>query len=166
MRSVIVGLCVLALMAIGCASAEVNKADTAEEAPAPPPEPVQEEITPKEPEPAPVEAEDSGKFALKRIVITSLLKNKEPVDSAEVFPSTVGKLHCFTHIVNANGPKQITHKWYFGEAVVSKVNLKVGGTSWRTHSTKTINRGQTGPWRVEVLGPEGELLGEARFEIK
>lgn len=150
---------------LGCASAEVKKAEN-EEPPPPAPEPVQEQVVPKEPEPTPVEPEDSGRFALKRIAIASTLQNKEPVDAGEVFPVNVGRLHCFTHVVNADGQKQIVHKWYYGDTVVSKVNLKVSGKSWRTHSTKTINPGQRGPWRVEVLGPDGEMLGEARFEIK
>jgi Na+-transporting methylmalonyl-CoA/oxaloacetate decarboxylase gamma subunit len=164
MRKVFAVLCVLALFLLGCASAEVKKAENEE--PPPAPEPAQEQVVPKEPEPAPVEAEDREKFALKRIAIAPTLRDKEPADAGEVFPANVGKLHCFTHVVNADGQKQIVHKWYYRDTVVSKVPLKVSGKSWRTHSTKTISPGQRGPWRVEVLGPAGEVLGEARFEIK
>jgi len=167
MRSAIVALSVIAFIIMGCASAEVKQTEELQqEASALPPEPVQEEVAPKEPEPAAVEAGDSEKVSLKRIAVASALKDREPVDPAEVFPSTVGRVYCFTHIVNANGPKQITHKWYLGETLVSSVNLKINGASWRTYSSKTINLGQTGLWKVEVLGPDGEMLGEIRFEIK
>lgn len=167
MRRAVVALCVITLVVMGCVSAEVKQPEALQqEAPAALPEPVQEEIAPEEPEPAPLEAEGTEKFGLKRIAIASALKDREPVDPGETFPATVGKLYCFTHIVNAHGPKQITHKWYLGETLVSSVNLKINGASWRTYSTKTINSSLTGTWRVEVLGPDGELLGEVRFEIK
>lgn len=165
MQDMFIRICAFAFFVLGCASADVKKAEP-EQAPLPAPQEVQQEVSPKAPEPEPLQAEDSGKLVLKRIAVASTLKDKEPVDAGEVFPATVGKLHCFTHIVNAKGKDQIAHNWYYGDKVVSRVSLKVGGISWRTHSTKTISPWQKGPWKVEVIGPAGEILGEARFEIK
>ncbi|RJR19940.1 MAG: DUF2914 domain-containing protein [Desulfobacteraceae bacterium] len=169
MRKLLLALCVLALAALGCASAGVKTDEDKAEAQTSPASPVEEQKDVKEePPPAPTQPDpaDSGKFALKRILIAPAIKDKEPFNPGEVFPSTVGKLYCFTHLVNAQSPKTITHAWFYKNAAMGKVRLKVDGLTWRTHSAKTINQAQIGPWRVEVLGPDGELLGTVNFEIR
>jgi hypothetical protein len=77
----------------------------------------------------------------------------------------VGKLYCFTKIVGARSPTQITHAWYFGDTEKARVNLKVGASSWRTHSSKTIRAHEVGQWRVAVLGPGGKALKSLEFKI-
>ncbi len=91
--------------------------------------------------------------------------DREPVDVGEEFESTVGKLFCFTKVDGAETPIEITHVWYFGDTERARISLSIGGSGWRTWSTKNIMDHEIGEWHVNVLGPEGELLKTVQFTI-
>jgi hypothetical protein len=55
--------------------------------------------------------------------------------------------------------------WYFGDTPKARVNLKIKSSGWRTYSSKRIKTNDVGAWRVDVLGPNGELLRTLRFRI-
>jgi hypothetical protein len=81
------------------------------------------------------------------------------------FSSNVGRLFCLTKIVGADGLTKITHVWYYKETERARVDLKVQSASWRTYSSKIIQHHEMGPWRVDVLGPDGTLLKAVEFQI-
>jgi hypothetical protein len=89
----------------------------------------------------------------------------EPVDAGTSFEPTVGKLCCFTHVMGAQGATVIYHIWNFAEHERAVVELRVNGASWRTYSSKIIQPHEIGDWRVDVLGPEGDVLKVVHFEI-
>ena len=88
-----------------------------------------------------------------------------PVGINSQFKSSVGRLYCFSKIRGAQKPTTVTHVWYFGENKEAWVTLEVGSVRWRTYSSKAIQRHQVGPWRVEILGPDVEVLEKIEFEI-
>jgi hypothetical protein len=88
-----------------------------------------------------------------------------PLLAGESFPASVGTLYCFTKIVGAQSPTQITHVWYFGDTMKSRAELKVKSASWRTYRARTIKAHEVGEWRVAVLGPGGEVLKTLGFKI-
>ena len=90
----------------------------------------------------------------------------EPVDAGTSFEPTVGKLYCFTHVTGAQGATEIYHIWYFAESEKAVVTLQVNSASWRTNSSKSIQPREIGEWRVDVLGPDGDMLKSVHFEIK
>ncbi len=91
--------------------------------------------------------------------------DREPVDAGTSFEATVGRLCCFTHVTGAQGAIEIYHVWYFAESERAVVKLQVNSASWRTYSSKIIQPHEIGEWRVDVLGPEGDVLKAVRFEI-
>jgi hypothetical protein len=93
------------------------------------------------------------------------VQEREPVDAGTEFEATVGKLFCYTKIVGAQMPIEITHVWYHGETEMARVNLPVEAASWRTWSTKNIWDQWTGDWHVDVIGPNGEVLKTLEFKI-
>lgn len=99
-------------------------------------------------------------------VICADVVDREPVDVGSEFETSVNRLFCFTKIIGVPGPIEITHVWYWGEIERARVSVPVGGSGWRTWSTKAIQVHETGEWHVDVLGPGGELLKTLSFTVK
>ena len=81
--------------------------------------------------------------------------DRKPMDSGSSFPSTVGKLYCFTQIDGAPSPTSVTHVWYYGTKESAKVKLLVGSSAWPTWSSTIIQPNEIGSWHVEVLDVMG-----------
>ncbi len=69
------------------------------------------------------------------------------------------------HQTGTQDATEIYHVWYFAESERAVVKLQVNSASWRTYSSKIIQPHEIGESRVDVLGPEGEVLKAVRFEI-
>lgn len=91
--------------------------------------------------------------------------NREPVSVGNSFEASVGKLYCFTKIVGAQEPIEISHVWYFGDTERAKISLSVRSASWRTQSSKKIQPHEVGDWHVDVVGPDGKVLQTLQFKI-
>ncbi len=91
-------------------------------------------------------------------VITTQIVERAPIDAVQTYPGSVEKLYCFTRLVGATEDTAVTHVWYYSDREMSRVSLPVRSSDWRTWSSKKILPGWTGDWRVEVLGPDGEVL--------
>ena len=68
---------------------------------------------------------------------------------SDSFPSDVGKVYAHTRILDHEG--SVTHRWIYKGNVMAEINLNVGGTPWRTWSSKTIDPLWSGDWKVEVV---------------
>jgi len=117
------------------------------------------------PVPVLVEASEPGPLDVAEGFICKDVVGLKPVGAHANFKVSVGRLFCFTKIVGAEHDTEVTHVWYFGESKQAWVTLKVGSARWRTYSSKAIQSHQIGPWRVEVLGPNVELLKAIEFEV-
>jgi len=102
---------------------------------------------------------------ITRAAICRQVVEREPVDAGTSFEPPVEKLYCFTHITGAQDATEIYHVWYFAETERAVVKLKVNSVSWRTNSSKIIQPHEIGDWRVDVLGPEGDILKSVNFKI-
>ena len=102
---------------------------------------------------------------ITRASICRQVVEREPVDAGTSFEPPVEKLSCFTHVTGAQDPTEIYHIWYFGDIERAVVTLKVNSGSWRTYSSKIIQPHEIGDWRVDVLGPEGDMLKSVHFKI-
>lgn len=102
---------------------------------------------------------------IARTAICRDVVDREPVEVGESFDASVGKLYCFSKIIGAKTPIEVTHAWYFGDTEVARVNLPVRSTSWRTYSSKIIMTDAVGDWHVDLIGPEGEVLKTLAFKV-
>jgi hypothetical protein len=114
---------------------------------------------------ATLSAEQIASLDTEFATVTRDVIDREPTDSATSFPASVGKLYCFTKIVNAQRPTEVTHVWYFGENERARITLPVNSSSWRTYSSKLIQPQEVGDWYVDVLDPEGDLLVSVPFKV-
>jgi hypothetical protein len=110
-------------------------------------------------------AQETSLLSVPQAVICQDVVDRQPINAGDSFNSSVGKLFCFTKITGAQSPTQISHAWYFGDTQRAKVTLSVQASSWRTYSSKIIQPHEIGDWRVEVLGPGGDILETLKFTI-
>jgi hypothetical protein len=98
-------------------------------------------------------------------VITTAIVEREPVDSVDVFPVQNGKLYCFTRITGADEPTYVYHLWYREGQLMSRVELAVNTSSWRTWSAKNLLEDWPGKWRVEIQDVAGKVLQTLEFQL-
>lgn len=99
-------------------------------------------------------------------VITTAVVDREPVDNVEVFPRQNEKVYCFTRITGADEPTMVHHVWYRGEQLMSRVELPVNSSDWRTWSVKQLREDRPGEWRVEIQDADGNVLQEVNFQLR
>ena len=91
--------------------------------------------------------------------------DRKPLEAGTSFPSSVGKVCCFSKIIGAKSPTHISHVWYYGNAERFRISLPVNSASWRTYSSKTIQPHETGAWHVEILDASENKLEVINFQI-
>ncbi|MEW6674040.1 MAG: DUF2914 domain-containing protein [Thermodesulfobacteriota bacterium] len=91
--------------------------------------------------------------------------DRQPVEANTSFPSTVGKLYCFSKILGAKTPTRVSHVWYYANAEKFRVSLQINSAAWRTYSMKNIQPHETGAWHVEILDAAENKLEVINFQI-
>ncbi|MBI2073486.1 MAG: DUF2914 domain-containing protein [Gemmatimonadetes bacterium] len=108
--------------------------------------------------------EQAGPVVMEAAVGTAVV-DRELQGAAEMFPATVGTLYCFSRIGQTQAGTTIEHVWYFGDQEVARVELSIGGSPWRTWSSKTIPAEATGSWRVDIVA-NGNVLKSLAFTVQ
>ena len=97
------------------------------------------------------------------LVMASGVEKREPVGGGETFPSDVGKVFAWMRVTGAAG-QAIQVVWSHGDHTFT-VPLEIGGSPWRTWSSKTIPPFWNGEWSVEVRDARGNSLVTAKFTV-
>ena len=97
------------------------------------------------------------------VQLASAIVDRMPAEAGSEFPADVGEVFCWTRVSGAEGTT-IEHVWIFGD-MEFPVSLNVGGSPWRTWSSKSIPPEWSGPWRVEVRDGAGNLLEAVSFNV-
>ncbi len=93
------------------------------------------------------------------------VEDRQPVGTDTTFTIGVETVFCYTQITGAADTTVIAHVWYHNDEQKADVELMVKSNDWRTWSSKRIAPEWIGPWRVEVKGPDGEVLASESFAI-
>jgi len=99
-------------------------------------------------------------------VLTTGIRDHMPVDSVTNVPSDVGRVFLWTRITGAQDSTVVAHVWYRGDEQAASVQLPVRGPDWRTYSTKQILPSWTGPWHVDVVDANGNVLKTVTFQVE
>ncbi len=97
---------------------------------------------------------------------TRSLEDESAEFAAEGFSAEEGSVFCLTRLANMAAPTTVTHVWYHEGKTMARVELNVGGATWRTWSSKRILPAWTGQWEVKVLDADGMVLASAGFTVK
>lgn len=102
--------------------------------------------------------------ATAEVSVGTAVANHELTGGAESFPKGTAKLYCLSKITGADST-EIEHVWYKGDAEQGRVKLKVGGSPWRTYSSKTLGEDASGDWRCDVV-QDGKVLQSVKFKVE
>ena len=108
---------------------------------------------------------ESPQITVYEVQICPSVEEREPVGAGQRFNEDIGRLYCFTRLGSNQDKTSISHVWYYNDKEMANVELGIHEKNWRTWSSKTILKGWTGDWRVDVLSPLGEVLASKEFEI-
>ena len=105
-------------------------------------------------------------LVVSEFAIATSIEDRSPRGVSDTFPTNVSKLYAYTKINGAVGEIIIKHRWYYGETLISEVDLDVRSASWRTYSSKNIIPQWPGQWRVDVTNEQGTVLDSLKFTIE
>jgi opacity protein-like surface antigen len=102
--------------------------------------------------------------AAAEVSVGTAVADRALTGAAESFPKGTAKLVCLSKVTGAEN-SEIEHVWYKGDAEQARVKLKVGGSPWRTYSTKTLGPDASGDWRCDVV-QNGTVLQSVKFKVE
>ena len=91
--------------------------------------------------------------------------NGQPKFSSVVFSWSTKKIYCYTLFDQIEKENFIYHQWYFKDKLVAKIKLKLKPPVWATFSRIYIRESDIGPWRVEIVDENGNLIHTLRFSV-
>lgn len=102
-----------------------------------------------------------------RALLTSGIKNKEPIDNI-VEPIGVNeqeatRVFYFTEIINME-EQYLYHLWLRDNELIFKRRIKIMNNKWRAATSKLITYSRSGFWKVRLVNQEGDILNEIKFE--
>lgn len=105
----------------------------------------------------------SSPIQVKQAQLGKAIDNKqliEPFD--EVVPKYIRQVAFLTEIEQAQN-QTIYHRWVYKNQIMATVALKIDSARFRTWSTKRLTSAWEGPWRIEVLNADKEVIFRHHF---
>jgi hypothetical protein len=97
---------------------------------------------------------------VSRALLTTGVKQREPVDN--VCTPVRNKIMFFTEIKNyAN--HRVTHRWKYNNKTIFELSFHVRGPRWRVWTSKNIPVKWVGPWVIEVVDEDENILTQKLF---
>jgi hypothetical protein len=69
----------------------------------------------------------------------------------------------WTRVLGGRPGDVIRHVWFHEGTQVTLAELTLGGSHWRTYSSRVLEPGLTGRWLVEARRPDDEVLARQEF---
>lgn len=98
------------------------------------------------------------------VAVGTAIAQRQLSGTAESFAVSAGVLYCYMKVSNA-ADTQLAHVWYKGETEMNRVKLNIGGSPWRTWSTKKLSHDAAGDWRCDVV-QDGKVLQSVKFKVE
>jgi len=130
----------------------------------PPPEEVQPVATPEPPAESVEQPPVDPQITLEVIeaAVGTGIEQRQLVGEADRF--VVGtRVHFWTRVVGGHAGDKIRHVWLHNGWEAGNIELSIGASHWRTHSTKLLPEAMQGDWVVEARDSAGRVLAKRRF---
>ncbi|MBT0663299.1 DUF2914 domain-containing protein [Geobacter pelophilus] len=110
---------------------------------------------------------EAATLKITEMAVTTKVVRGNPIDSVHrISSASVKQLFCFTRLVSDDEEETtIKHVWYRGNEKVGESELPVKGKKWRTYSSRVVEKGMAGDWRVDALDSDGKLLRTVKFRM-
>lgn len=95
--------------------------------------------------------------------VATAIVDRMPEGGGTEFSADVGELYVWSLVEGAGGTS-IEHVWMH-DGDEYPVSLAIGGSPWRTWSSKVIPPEWTGEWTVEIRAQDGTVLETLSFTV-
>ena len=95
--------------------------------------------------------------------VATSIADRMPQGTGTQFPASTGELFVWMRITGA-GSTTVQHVWMH-DGMEFPVSLAIGGSPWRTWSSKIIPPEWAGAWSVEVRAADGTVLQTLNFTV-
>lgn len=113
-------------------------------------------------EPGPVTRAKASHLQISESGVGTSVVNRRLVGEGNRFEE--GTVAWFwTRVLGGRRGDTVHHVWLHQGRVIAAVELKVGGSQWRTQSRRPLTKGSLGDWTVEARDAWGALLASSRF---
>ncbi len=124
------------------------------------------EVAPIEPEPrTEIPADIVGEPAGMNIPdhgLGAAVENRQLVDENDRFSEGTA-VWFWTRVEDGTPGDTIHHVWLREGVEATRISLKLGGSPWRTYSSKTLWPESAGNWAVEARDETGRVLARREF---
>jgi len=97
-----------------------------------------------------------------RAGFTTQVVDREPRDSVTSLGNDAMQILFFSEFSGLQG-HTLTHVWKRDGMEMARVPFAVGGSRWRVYSTKNLQPGWLGEWKVDVVDETGRVLHSESF---
>jgi len=108
---------------------------------------------------------ETNNIIVKQAVICEEIKDRAPYNPGVIFSSSLGSVVCFTEFDLLSERTVIYHKYYFRDKLSAKKKLTLNPPNWATFSSIQLRETDKGPWRVEIVDAEDNILYILRFSV-
>jgi hypothetical protein len=106
-----------------------------------------------------------GGLILEKAMLCEGMTGFSPKNVAIVFPISSGKVVCFTSFSQVPVEMLVYHVWYRKDQLSTKRKLVLKPPQWSAFTEIQLRETDKGPWRVEVVDDNGNVLRVLRFSI-
>jgi hypothetical protein len=89
----------------------------------------------------------------------------KPVNPAVVFSIFLGRVYCFTAFDPVFEETVVYHRWYRQDRLISNARLVLSPPKWSSFSSMQLRDVDKGPWRVEIIDSQENIMKTLRFSI-
>lgn len=104
-------------------------------------------------------------LTLEKALLCEGITGFSPKNVSIVFPISSGKVVCFTSFNQVPFEMPVYHVWYRKDQLSTKRKLVLKPPQWSAFTEIQLRETDKGPWRVEVVDENGNVLRVLRFSI-
>lgn len=103
-----------------------------------------------------------SKLSVPEYGVGTAVENRQLVGQSNRYAEGT-RVWFWTRVEDGTRGDTIDHVWLREGVEATRVSLKIGGSSWRTYSHKTLHAGTAGDWVVEARDEAGRVLARSEF---
>ena len=105
------------------------------------------------------------RIIVKQGVMCEEIRGRVPHNPGVIFSSSLGSVACFTEFEPFSEKTVIYHKYYFRDKLSAKKKLTLNPTDHAAFSSIQLRETDKGPWRVEIVDAEDNIVYILRFSV-
>ncbi len=105
------------------------------------------------------------RLIIEQAVVCESIRDFQPLNPGINFSIENGSITCFTRFDAISNDTFIEHRWYRKDKLVTEQKLALKAPRWSTYSRIQLREFDKGPWRVEIVDSNDQVLTTIRFSV-